>query len=405
MIALGMTQYSYSQSVIEFARRLDSTYESYKRSEITTRKFKHADMMNILTSLRDGIPETFSMEQKGVSAEGRSINLLSLGTGEKKILLWSQMHGDESTATMALLDALSYIGMNPRSDEVQTILSGTRILIIPMLNPDGAERFTRRNAQGIDINRDAKRQQSPEGRLLKKIRDDYSPEYGFNLHDQDPRTTSSPAGTQVTISLLAPAFDASQKDNEVRFRAKLVAAELVDIFSRYINGHIGLYDDTYEPRAFGDNIQSWGTSTILIESGGWPDDPEKMYIRKLNCIALLAVLYSIATDHYKNADVSRYELLPRNGKSLYDIVLEGVMLKYENGLPQTMVDIGINIPNRNGDLNGMRRGRIVDIGDLSTQPAQQRMKGRGAALPGEKIVMENIIDVDELIKIIQSVRE
>ena len=35
--------------------------------------------------------------------------------------------------------------------------------MVPMLNPDGAERFQRRNAQGIDINRDALLLQSPEG--------------------------------------------------------------------------------------------------------------------------------------------------------------------------------------------------------------------------------------------------
>ena len=44
---------------------------------------------------------------------------------------------------------------------------------------------------------------------------------------------------------------------------------------------MGRYSDEFEPRAFGDNIQKWGTNTILIESGGIFGDEEKQYLRKL----------------------------------------------------------------------------------------------------------------------------
>ena len=54
---------------------------------------------------------------------------------------------------------------------VRGILSSLTLHFVPMLNPDGAERFQRRNAQGIDINRDALRLQTPEGRALKAVRD------------------------------------------------------------------------------------------------------------------------------------------------------------------------------------------------------------------------------------------
>ena len=46
---------------------------------------------------------------------------------------------------------------------VRGILSSLTLYVVPMLNPDGAERFQRRNAQSIDINRDALRLQTPEG--------------------------------------------------------------------------------------------------------------------------------------------------------------------------------------------------------------------------------------------------
>ncbi len=56
------------------------------------------------------------------------------------------------------------------------------IRAVPMLNPDGAELFQRRNLQFIDINRDALALATPEGKLLKKLRDEWQPDIGFNLH-------------------------------------------------------------------------------------------------------------------------------------------------------------------------------------------------------------------------------
>ena len=47
---------------------------------------------------------------------------------------------------------------------MQRILSSLTLYIVPMLNPDGAARFQRRNAQQIDVNRDALSLQTPEGR-------------------------------------------------------------------------------------------------------------------------------------------------------------------------------------------------------------------------------------------------
>ena len=49
----------------------------------------------------------------------------------------------------------------------------------------------------------------------------------------------------------------------------------VEAVRPYAMGMISRYDDTHEPRAFGDGIQSLGVSTMLVEAGGWPEaDPE-----------------------------------------------------------------------------------------------------------------------------------
>ncbi|MDH3222954.1 MAG: M14 family zinc carboxypeptidase, partial [Gemmatimonadota bacterium] len=164
----------------------------------------------------------------GVSAEGRPLRLVRFGSGETKVLLWSQMHGDESTASMALADILSFIAERPGHPSVRAILENLEVGIVPVLNPDGAARFERRNSQGIDINRDARALQTPEGRALKSARDEMEPDFAFNLHDQGIRTRVGETGRGAAIALLAPPDDESRRVTRVRDRAFRVASVIRD---------------------------------------------------------------------------------------------------------------------------------------------------------------------------------
>ena len=108
----------------------------------------------------------------GESVEGREIRAVTFGAGDLTVLLWSQMHGDESTATMSLADLMSWVADSPPDDPLRGLLEERlTVVLVPMLNPDGAERFRRENAYGVDINRDARRTATPEGRMLKGVRE------------------------------------------------------------------------------------------------------------------------------------------------------------------------------------------------------------------------------------------
>ena len=144
----------------------------------------HAEVVRRLEALTPAAPGLFTLEKIGESIEGRSINYVRAGTGPMGVLLWSQMHGDEPTATSALFDVFDYFQKHRDDPVVSRILTRLTLHVVPMLNPDGAERFQRRNAQSIDINRDALRLQTPEGRALKGLRDRLNPRVGFNLHNQ-----------------------------------------------------------------------------------------------------------------------------------------------------------------------------------------------------------------------------
>ncbi len=77
----------------------------------------------------------------------------------------------------------------PARPQAEAVLSGCTLHFIPMLNPDGAEAVMRYNAQGIDINRDARRLATPEGRALRRAVETVKPQFGFNMHNQNARTS------------------------------------------------------------------------------------------------------------------------------------------------------------------------------------------------------------------------
>ena len=289
LLLLLLPLITYGQE--NFDQVLNDQYDRFREQGIESRRFKHQDIQPLIENI--GKEDGFTLTTLGNSIQGRSISMISVGTGDVDVLLWSQMHGDESTATMAMFDIFNYLKEN------KDILQGLRVHFIPMLNPDGAELFQRRNAIGIDINRDALRLHSPESRILKAARDSLQADFGFNLHDQSRYYNAEKTSKPATLSFLAPAFNFEKDMSEKRESAMKIIAMMNEVVQKHANGQVGRYSDAFEPRAFGDNMQKWGTSTILIESGGHPEDREKQFIRKLNYLSILTAIKGISDQSFK----------------------------------------------------------------------------------------------------------
>lgn len=351
---------------------LADLYDDLRVAGLEDRRF---DPETYWDAVEPFLGRTVATRIAGESAEGRPIRHLTFGAGPTTVLLWSQMHGNESTASMALADIVRFF--HERSDHplARRVADGATVHMIPMLNPDGAARFQRRNAQGIDVNRDARRLQTPEGRLLKAVNDAVQPDFGFNLHDQSAAVRVAGTDRGVAIALLAPAFNEARDVDDKRRRAMQVATLLIEAVEPLVGDHIAKYDDTFNPRAFGDLMGAWGASTVLIESGAWADDPQKQHLREANFVGILSALDAIATGRYAEYDPDVYERLAYNGRRVPDLLILGGTIAVP-GRPTLEADVLVEY-----ELPLLRRDGIVsDIGDMGGAEAQDTLRVDGLYL-------------------------
>ena len=374
--------------------QLYDSYEKYKEPTLNKRRIKHQDIQPILAAFAKN--PKFKVTKVGSSIGGKSLNLINIGTGTTDVFLWSQMHGDEPTATQAIFDILNFLESPDFAEEKQAILSNLTVHFLPMLNPDGAELFQRRNLLGVDINRDALRLQSPESQTLKRVRDSLEADFGFNLHDQSTYYNAERTEKPATISYLAPAYNYEKDINEVRGNAMKIIVFMNSILQKYAPGQVGRYNDDFEPRAFGDNIQKWGTSTILIESGGYPEDTEKQEIRKLNYVSILSAIYTIAKENYKDIPISEYEKIPENDRKLFDLKITGAT--YELMGKPYKIDLGINqVEVDYEDHNDFwYSSRIWDQGDLSTYYGYENFDASGYTIRKAQVYPKLISNMEAL---------
>ena len=373
---------------------LYETYDTYKEQSLDKRRVKYHELQPLLSKYRKN--PKFIVKTVGQSIEGRDLSLVSIGSGATNVFLWSQMHGNEPTATQAIFDIFNFLDSDDFAAEKREILSSLTLHFLPMLNPDGAEVYQRRNRLGIDINRDALHLQAPESKTLKRVRDSLEADFGFNLHDQSTYYNAERTEKPATISYLAPAYNYEKEINEVRANAMKVIVFMNNIIQKYAPGQVGRYNDDFEPRAFGDNIQKWGTSTILIESGGYANDVEKQEIRKLNYVSILSAIYTIAKGNYQEMALEDYEKIPENDRKLFDLKLKNV--SYELLENTYVLDVGIHRleVDKKGNTDFWYSSRVVDQGDLSTYYGYETLDALGHTLRPGKVYPEVVKSIEQL---------
>jgi len=263
----------------------------------------------------------------GHSVLNKPIYSYEIGTGETRIYLWSQMHGNESTTTKALFDFINVL--NSKSEFANKLLSTFTFYAIPILNPDGAALYTRENANKIDLNRDSQNLTQPESNVLRSVFDTFKPHYCFNLHDQRTIFGAGDTGKPATVSFLSPSYNEQRDINDNRLKAINLIAGINDVLQEYIPGQVGRFDDSFNINCIGDTFQFLGVPTILFEAGHFPDDYQREITRKLVFFSLISSFELLSENDLVDNRINDYLNISQNKVVFYDFMYKNIKINYD----------------------------------------------------------------------------
>ncbi|MBP2831959.1 peptidase M14 [Aquimarina sp. U1-2] len=364
---------------------LKNWFATYSESSLRGRYIHYGH----IAPLFDNLSEKVDVKHIGLSENNLPIHLLKIGSGPKKLLLWSQMHGNESTTTKALFDLINVL-IDPHLKEALDILKGSTLYIVPILNPDGAKVYSRLNYNSVDLNRDAQHRTQSESKILDTLIKDVRPDFAFNLHGQRTIFGTGVQNKSATVSFLSPAGDAERSITTSRKMAMEVIAHMNNVLQLCIPNQVGRYDDGFNINCVGDTLTSKEIPTLLFEAGHYPNDYEREVTRKYIFYALVSAIHYISTTSVTGNQFQDYFTIPENKKCLYDIIIRDVILKNEN------VDIAVQYTEELME-NAIRFiPKIVKIGDLQNFYGHKEIEGKKRQIRHEIVTVEIVPEINLL---------
>jgi len=144
-----------------------------------SRTVSYAEMEAFLSGVNGKGPVTVSAE--ATTSKDRLVYLVHAtrgGTPSFRVLFYAQQHGDEVSGKDALLYLVRDIARDPG-----LLPADVDLWVFPMMNPDGAEAGTRRNANGADLNRDHVVLEQPETQALHRVVRRVRPHLAVDCHE------------------------------------------------------------------------------------------------------------------------------------------------------------------------------------------------------------------------------
>ena len=317
--------------------QLQAIYKPAKESALSGRYITNAHIKPLLDKYL-GIAK---VDVLGQSVKGDAIFSITIGNGDKRVLMWSQMHGNESTTTKAIFDFLNACTL--ACETTTYILKNCTLLIIPILNPDGAKAYTRVNANGVDLNRDAHALTQPESNILNTVFKNFKPHFCFNLHGQRTIFGAGSANFPATVSFLAPAQDSTCTVTPNRKVAMQIIAKMNCMLQHIIPNQVGVYDDAFNINCVGDTFQAKHIPTILFEAGHYSNDYLREKTREFIFISYITALHYIVSEAIDGKGFEPYFDIPENEKTFFDVIIKNANVKTDK---TEIVDIAFQFEER-----------------------------------------------------------
>jgi murein tripeptide amidase MpaA len=279
---------------------------------------------------QDARQERLDLDVIGQSVKGRDLYLAKYisNPDNPTILYLTQQHGNEQLTTEGALEFIKHLGTGKN----QGVLDGVNILVVPMLNPDGAmgdvdfpledyiasggRHLTRYNANEVDLNRDHVAKVEPETRALHdNVMRKYGIDYMIDLHHQGAQSERD--GRLVSGSILHPTTP--NVDPAVLQGSKKLGAVVFDAIDPTGWGHLGKYvGGSAETISRNGIAVEYGISTLLFEMRGMSDHYREDYVLgqksngyliKQTVTTLEATARALADGSIADADTSFWDTL------------------------------------------------------------------------------------------------
>jgi predicted deacylase len=144
----------------------------------------------------------YTIRTIGYSRHGRAINAFVFGSGSKTVLYTGAIHGNEQSSRLLMNAWINELDVNARS-----IPAGTRIVVIPSVNPDGVAANSRYNAVNVDLNRNY--DTSDWQKDTQTVNGDPLPGGGGSSPGSEPETQALMAYTQELAPSLTMSYHSS----------------------------------------------------------------------------------------------------------------------------------------------------------------------------------------------------
>ncbi|GAA2525263.1 M14 family zinc carboxypeptidase [Streptomyces koyangensis] len=285
----------------------------------------NAELSAELRTLAERHPHTLDVETIGRSVDGRPLYTATAGTGPRKLLILTQMHGDEPLGTEAALRMLKKVAGPGRA--ARELREEVTIKVVPRVNPDGWERYhdpdfregidPRLNSQKVDLNRmfgpapEYDLALAPEAAAVHGVVDGFAPDLVLDYHHQV--TYATPDGRMVTMSVLWSTHPGVAP--EVAADGKRAAAVVGDALADDPRSNVTLYPRSDTASTARNGLGLDGYPTLLLEQRGQQEAGQKgagPLIREAQK-AMESIAGSLADGSFATTDPARADLLPERG--------------------------------------------------------------------------------------------
>ena len=279
---------------------------------------------------QDAKQKLMEVEVIGQTVKGRDIHLVKYITNPDNptILYLTQQHGNEQLTTEGILEFIKHLG----TGKTKGVLDGVNILVVPMLNADGAmgdvnfslddyiasgdRNLTRYNANEVDLNRDHVDRIQPETQALhENVLGKYDIDYMIDLHHQGAQSERD--GELVSGSILYPTTE--NADANLVEKSKQLGAVVFEEIDSKGWGHLGKYNGGSAETISRNGIAvEYGISTLLFEMRGMSDHFNESYVLgqksngyliKQTVNTLTATAEAISNGSIEEKDISFWDTL------------------------------------------------------------------------------------------------